>query len=250
MKSIFFYSAVISTVLFCPFAMADFSEPFQAGSTETVTLAAGRSYTCFVDDDGTYALSRTVKAPDGQSIIADRPGMNADISKNRLDDAEEYGDSNLSNNIISFKSLPGQDGFGEYTVEMQSTDEGSENPFLSCFETTLACSFNTSVNDFNFLEVTNLGTQPAVVSYLAKDFTGEIFTATGFIAPGKRADFDIHSQVGPGKFGSIVVQPSVAGDQFQETINARLSQYKGNVLSNTEVCGPLPQVDNFSGGER
>jgi hypothetical protein len=226
----------------------NFSSPFKAGSTSNRTFLQNRTVRCFVDDNGSYKLSTTVRGPSGETITARRPAVDPDLLIDDLSRSQGFGDSDLSDNFIVFTTTEGIDGAGEYTITMEATDEGSDNPFTRCEEVSLGCSFNTFVNDFNFLEVTNNGSQPAIVSYRATDFDGNTITDAGTIAPGQRADFDIHSKVGPSKFGKIVIHPSVAGNEFKETISAKLSQYKGDVLSYTEDCQRLPQTQLLHGG--
>jgi hypothetical protein len=234
---------LILSVLCCSTAYAQFgsfSNPYGDGSTASIELAAGRSYSCALNDrSGQYELSKTILNPQGQSISAIYPEVNPKELSTRFSSAEAFGDTTLSDNIISFNTTAGAEGFGTYTITMKSTAEGSSRPSIFCRDTSRVCSFNTFVNDFNFLEVFNTGFSPAIVSYIATDFEGNTFSAVGTIAPGARADFDIHSQVGSQKFGSIVVRPLI-GVPFNESIRARLSQYKGADLSFTEACQALP----------
>jgi hypothetical protein len=178
--------------------------------------------------------------PDSQSINAVYPQANADVLE-EVFEAAAGKDTTLDNNLISFVTPSGLANYGSYTFTMEQTDGHSFNPRLFCIDTTLICSFNTFINDFNFLEVTNTGLVPATVSYRATDFNGVETTAVGGIAPGKRADFDVHTNVGPQKFGTIVVHPLIAAIA-QQRIRARLSQYTGSDLSFTEICTSLPSV--------
>jgi hypothetical protein len=222
---------------------SNYSQPYQAGSTATGELGANRTYTCYtLDDDDTFSLSTTVLGPNGETIQAVRPQIEEEVVKDEITEGNgDPVDTNLRNNFISFTTLPGLDGFGEYTITLSGATVADERKYgPRCRETSQTCSFNTFVNDFNFLEVTNEGSKAAEVAYVATDFDGNTVSDSGVILPGQRADFDIHSKVGASKFGKIVVHPKI-DYRYGQGISAKLSQYKGSALSNTESCTFLPE---------
>lgn len=81
------------------------------------------------------------------------------------------------------------------------------------FDTTLIGSFNTSVTDFNFMELTNtLSTTNRDDGVISGTITAKnvitdvvIFTRAFTVNPGDRVDVNIHEAAGPGAFGIIVV---------------------------------------------
>lgn len=103
---------------------------------------------------------------------------------------------------------------------------------MQCTETTLYGGFNTSVTDFNFLEITNTtdaeitGTITAVNVVPNPDvvvINGDTFTVTA----NSRTDVDIHTRAGAGAFGPI----KVAHRGGPGALKAVLSQYNITSLS-------------------
>ncbi len=84
---------------------------------------------------------------------------------------------------------------------------------LKAVETTLTGGFNTSVTDFNFLELTNTtslnGLDDGVISGIVIGRNAitdqEILNLSFSVNPGDRVDIDIHTAAGPGAFGPITV---------------------------------------------
>ena len=228
------------------FGGGGFSFPLEPGSTATVNLNGGRSYTCQVFGEGDYTLSLNVQSPQGETLRAIYPiATQSELSQN-FRQASSFGDVDLSNNSISFSTPEGEGAFGNYTFTLEGVAEESRFPFLECFDTSLTCSFNTAVNTFNFLEITNLNSSTAVISYTATNFNGESVSRSGFVPAGRRGDFDIHSIVGESQFGTLVIKPLIfvntrASFSLGSSTRARLSQYDSNLgLSNVETCSPLP----------
>lgn len=107
--------------------------------------------------------------------------------------------------------------------------------YYKCEETTLYGSFNTSVTDFNFVEITNslpsTSSTTGLVSgkILVKDsITNNIIADRAFtVSSGRRLDVDIHSISGPGKFGTITIYH----DGPPGALSATTSQYKIRTLN-------------------
>jgi len=255
MKLIFKFTIIFLFIFIGEAFANNFSTPFQSGSTARESLQAGMAYSCSVGfDSGDYQLSLTVLSPTGEEITAVRPEVNPELLNALFSRSLEFGDDNLANNTISFVTPSGAENYGFYTITMEQTTEESRNTFLRCIPTSVQCSFNTSVNDFNFLEITNQESIASVFSYITRDFTGATTTGGGSVAAGSRSDFDIHSKVGASRFGSLVVHPLIfanpsVGFGFQGGLQARLSQYSGTNLTNTQVCEPLPFFVNFPEGD-
>lgn len=84
---------------------------------------------------------------------------------------------------------------------------------IRLLESTLSGGFNTSVTNFNFLELTNnliadthdngVISGKVIVKNVITDQT--IFTQNFTINPSDRIDINIHDQVGPGVFGTVTV---------------------------------------------
>ncbi len=84
---------------------------------------------------------------------------------------------------------------------------------IRLLESTLSGGFNTSVTNFNFLELTNnlisdshdngIISGKVIVKNVITDQT--IFTQNFTINPSDRIDINIHDQVGPGVFGTVTV---------------------------------------------
>ncbi len=102
-----------------------------------------------------------------------------------------------------------------------------------CDETTLYAGFNTSVTDFNFLELTNLldmETFPggrdltALVTVVNTVPNPDVTAINGqsFDVPaGSRVDVDIHSRTGPGAFGPV----KICHNGSPGSLKAVVSQY-------------------------
>ena len=100
-----------------------------------------------------------------------------------------------------------------------------------CLETTLFGGFNTSVTDFNFLEISNTlnrATDSTETINVRIDATNAVTNAVVFngatvqVAAGERRDIDIHSVSGSGAFGPI----RLSHDGPPGSIKAVVSQYR------------------------
>jgi hypothetical protein len=104
------------------------------------------------------------------------------------------------------------------------------NTYAHCTETTLYGGFNTSVTDFNFVEIsnllttTNLSNGVIIGKIVATDsITNQVLLDREFtINPEDRIDIDIHSVTGAGKFGPIIIYH----DGPPGSLRAVTSQYR------------------------
>ncbi len=220
-------------------AAQTFSTPFQNGSQATRRLSANESYACFVSDSGTYKLSLNVTGPMGETITAINPPADPKVFEYFFQNASLFGDTALTDNIIVFNTTKGSAGNGDYKVTMESTNGMSNNPFLECTSTGVLCSFNTYSSDAVYLELTNVGSKPAIVSFFSLDFSGNVIERSVSVPAGVRNDFAVTPPLGSSLYGSLLVRPQVAPQFFGEGVRARVSQYRNGTLLGTQVCGPL-----------
>lgn len=114
-----------------------------------------------------------------------------------------------------------------YRIEIEGAAVGGESVLIRCYETTLFGGFNTNVNDFNFLELTNIGnaTITARVSAIEFDDTVALNNAEFAVPAGQRVDVSLHDFAGMNKFGFV----RVTHDAPLGTLNGAVSQYFGTV---------------------
>ncbi len=107
------------------------------------------------------------------------------------------------------------------------------NARVRCTETSLYGGFNTSVTDFNFLEIRNLASSGTIIGrVLARNTVSGgtiVFDQPFSVAAGQRVDLNIHGTVGAGAFGPIVI----THDGAPGAINAVLNQY--NITSTSPL---------------
>lgn len=119
-------------------------------------------------------------------------------------------------------------GYLEIPVRLGNVDSHYAQQNVECIETTLFGGYNTNVTDFNFLEISNIlqGTEEAAVNaYMTvTDLSGIVLVDSQNyrIQPGTRTDIDIHSIVGPAKYGTI----TIAHDGPPGALKAALTQYR------------------------
>ena len=109
---------------------------------------------------------------------------------------------------------------------------------LSCMETSLYGGFNTFANPFNFLELTNLTNAALDVRIRAIDFNGNVLidNLARSIPANRRVDLDVHTLVGPSKFGTI----TVVHNGPYGAVRAVVSQYAGPIEAlNFKVSTPV-----------
>jgi len=124
-----------------------------------------------------------------------------------------------------------------FTITVDDAEGGGESVRIRCFDTTLYGGFNTNVNDFNFLELTNVtnATITGKITAITADGT-TVINAAGFsISAQRRADVDLHTPAGADKYGLVIV----THDGPVGALKGGVSQYSGTV-SSFELTGYVP----------
>lgn len=102
--------------------------------------------------------------------------------------------------------------------------------YAHCTETTLYGGFNTSVTDFNFIEISNI---LSPTNYSSGIVSGKIQAVDSIsnqrildrefsVSPGDRIDIDVHSVAGAGRFGQVIIYH----DGPPGSLKAITSQYR------------------------
>lgn len=111
----------------------------------------------------------------------------------------------------------------------------------SCTETTLFGGFNTSVTDFNFLEIRNVSNVSVTGKISAFDSVSnqQVINDREFtVEAGRRLDVDIHSLTGPSKFGPV----TLSHDGPPGSLQAQVSQYNLTSSSPLEIIPVAVEV--------
>jgi hypothetical protein len=120
-----------------------------------------------------------------------------------------------------------------YDFPVQSSTRTPGSSFnelqVACEDTTMFGGFNTVVTELNYLEMINTTGQPISAHiYGFRETTGgeKVIDADVSIPGGagtpRRVDFDIHSVVGPGAFGTLVI----TSDAPKGSLNVNVAQYR------------------------
>ena len=117
----------------------------------------------------------------------------------------------------------------------------SANVWVQCSETTLFGGFNTSVTDYNFLELTNTSGTAITVNVIGwNSITGSttpVVNLSALVPANRRLDIDIHSLVGSGVYGSLLVKH----DGAPGSLRAVLNQY--NITSTNGDFAPVNTLE-------
>ena len=137
------------------------------------------------------------------------------------------GNLNSTETRVCYDIIPDPQDPGLILIANFDDDIGGDyRAELSCRETTLFGGFNTSVNDFNFLEITNTSQDSIPVSAFFFDSLdgGALAGSYADITPpaNTRVDLNVHELVGPGVFGKVIV---IHGGP-PGSIRADMSQYR------------------------
>lgn len=126
-----------------------------------------------------------------------------------------------------------------YRLTVSSAKSGGELARIRCWDTTLYGGFNTNVNDFNFLEITNVSnaTISGRLYAITSDGTNAINGTTFSVAANRRLDIDLHTPAGADKYGLVIV----AHDGPNDALKGYVSQYLGPV-SNFLLTEAVPLV--------
>ncbi len=178
----------------------------------------GRSYCCNI----LFSPGTTVASVTGPSGSVNRSRTTPDMTNNA------FG---------RFCYIPSQDGNQGLTASGISPTGMATEIEMKCVETSLYGGFNTSVNNFNFLEITNTSNSSISGFIYATSFDGSsVINAQPFtIASNNRLDIDIHTPAGANKFGTI----KVVHDGPFGSILATTSYYKGTTVDFT-LTGTVP----------
>ena len=196
-----------------------------------VDLEANRSYACTAIgalSDSEIGLDAQVFDPNSDNITAIECGDAAPLA------AAPSGDSSQADNRICITPT----ATGAHFIRIGSYKSGGEDVRIECVETTIFGVYNTNVNDFNFLELVNLTNKTVNGNWRAINFDGATFTGAFTIAPNRRADIDLHSNVGAGRFGHVIV----THDAPRGALFGFVSQYSGSVTDfSLSVSNPLKE---------
>ena len=168
-----------------------------AGDTIRVLMDLNRSYECTLmgSEDGTeLGFSQSVVNPNGNPLSG---VLRGDTTQQVA--VDPLSDTNSDDNRISIFATVG----GYYTFTIASAKAGGEVARVVCAETSIYGSFNTSVNEYNFLELTNISNSDINVIWIARDHTGFVNSRELLIPSDRRVDVDLHSAVGQGLYGSV-----------------------------------------------
>lgn len=215
------------------------SEPSSSSGTFYLNAKAGHSYCCEIalhpsQTIAEHAYFLDVFDPAGAMIFARSRG-----------DAEPVI-SVFDEHPASLKTrrcfTPTADGYHSLPAQLGISGNGNTGLFnVECDETTLYGGFNTSVTDFNFLELTNTLTGHAVINAVTVEITvtnaitkqAIINKQSMQIAPGDRADIDLHTPAGHSVFGTVVV----SHDGPPGSLKGVVSQY---VITSTNPLAFVP----------
>lgn len=219
---------------------ADVTSPPDPSTYETsivTSLEPNRSYACTIlGDRKTVDLDITgLTDPSLNQVLLKPIG---DVTPAVTGDS---GDTN-NNRISIIPSGTGTQVAGGYTLEVANNTASSGTSVsakarVDCVETTLYGGYNTNVNDFNFLEITNTtnSTISGSITATNSDGTVVINKQPFSVQSNRRADVDIHTPAGANKFGLIqIVHNGPYG-----ALQAYVSQYDGNI-SNFVLTASIP----------
>lgn len=196
-----------------------------------IDLEAGKSYSCEAipaNPATAFDFDTTVAGTTGgtpPSITARESGtLSPQVTG-------ESGDS--ADNRLSFLVTTAD----RYQLTVATAAGGGEDVRPRCLETTLYGGYNTNVNDFNFLELSNITNASITGTITATNFDGTVvINGQAFTVPaGRRVDVDIHSAAGADKFGII----KVIHDGPFGSLQGNVSQYSGSV-SNFSLSASIP----------
>ncbi len=187
---------------------------FNTGDVINVNFDLNRSYACSLvgsESDSLLGIDSSVLNPSGLVVAGKAIGAQTPpITTGSLD-------PNQSDNRISIFATIG--GVWKFTVS--SAKAGGESGAFTCRETSLYGNWNTFLNPFNFLEITNLSYDPIEVIVIIRNFDGTTFTTSETVPADRRVDIDVHSLVGPNRYGSIKLKH----DGPVGALSAFISQY-------------------------
>jgi hypothetical protein len=179
---------------------------FDTSDTIFSTVENGRSYCCEV-----FHVGQSNVVPRFEEITSSGGTLENKASRGRnapwLGAGTNSVDSRQCFRFVAAESSPRT----FITLDIEAVNPPIPNARVRCRETTLFGGFNTSVTDFNFIEITNTlastdidGTINVKVQANANVAGGEVLNSTLTLNAGERKDVDVHSVVGK-DFGPVVI---------------------------------------------
>lgn len=183
------------------------------GDLIEIGVEDNRSYCCQIsaenhDSVPIHFLEPTVSSGAIQDVIA-----RGDTAPWVRDNS--FANSNETRYCLRFSEMNTgafqENGRARGLFEVQISSGAPTNVIVKCDETTLFGGFNTSVTDFNFIEITNTlantdTAQPVTVNIRATGTIAgaELLDQTRTITAGQRIDVNLHDVVGT-DFGPVVI---------------------------------------------
>jgi len=190
----------------------------------TAHLETNRSYACsaHMAEIGNNLDISSVIDPSAGSVIFSEIG---NVTPVMLADSSNDPD----NRVSITPSGSGTQVSGAYIISVLNGGSSASVGRLDCMETTLYGGYNTNVNDFNFLEISNLTNTTITGTITAVNFDGTtVINRQAFsVSANNRADVDLHTPAGLNRFGVIRVTHNGPFGALQ----ASVSQYSGTALS-------------------
>ena len=117
-----------------------------------------------------------------------------------------------------------------YRLTVATARAGGEPVQIRCYATTVFGEFNTTVSNFNFLQLSNKGNADCTATIALVDNNGAAITLTSptvTVPAQQRRDVDLHTPAGTNKFGTV----RITHDCPFKTLDGTVSQYVGTVSS-------------------
>lgn len=209
-----------------------------AADTFLVDLTANHSYSCDavpVDQASDFDWSTSVQgtaAQNPETITARTAGtITPQITG-------ETGGS--ADNRITF--IPTTTD--RFRLTVASAKSGGELIRVRCWDTTLYGGFNTNVNDFNFLELTNVSNAQITgrIYAITSDGTTAINGASFTVEANRRLDIDVHTPAGADKYGLVIVAHNGPNDALKGVVSQYLGPISNFALTATVPLVPIAQV--------
>lgn len=221
------------------------------GGTDTldIIVSANRCYCCeaksFTNSTAGVGFTGGSVVGDGSPTLNNKPRAATEPLVNFSNSADPNNEARVCFNV-SNDSDPTARHRVSYGIRAGSTGTSTRNNVkIKCEETTLAGGFNTSVTDYNFLEITNTLTANAedagsisgfITAKNAINDSTVINKQTFTVGAQDRVDVDVHSAAGAGAFGPVFI----CHDGPPNSVRAVTSFYNITTAPDFE---PVAQVD-------
>lgn len=247
MRAIYRVTFIFFCLLFSSSALAEnyalnMDKSYELSSVSTgdnivVRVVADRSYCCTIE--------RTDRTISDDRVYFQAPTTNNGSLTSAANAFAEpvVAESDNENTRYCFTWTAGNNDLdlGGVALPIVSTGGSADHGVdVQCEETTLYGSFNTSVTDFNFIEISNVSlatnqvgapflppstwTGDVTVKVVARSSVSdsEVLNSTVVVQDGKRRDVDVHS-VAPNTFGTVYISHngppgSIKAETFQYVI--------------------------------